>query len=184
MLLGLTAGSAQAAVVGTQGFADVSTPTVDTGDINTATQFTIGDLVSTSANTGVFSGLPTQFFGAVSFNVIDATSLTFGNATFGTFQSTAIDEEFNTSGGVRFYVLGDWTSGAYGGVTPGSYDSSFTISFTQTPAHLGSISDSATLATPPAAAPEASTWAMMIIGFAGLGFAGYRASRKSAPLAA
>ncbi len=28
--------------------------------------------------------------------------------------------------------------------------------------------------------PEPSTWAMMLIGFAGLGFAGYRASRKSA----
>jgi hypothetical protein len=28
------------------------------------------------------------------------------------------------------------------------------------------------------AAPEASTWAMMVIGFAGLGMAGYRASRK------
>ena len=29
------------------------------------------------------------------------------------------------------------------------------------------------------AAPEPSTWAMMLLGFAGLGFAGYRASRKS-----
>jgi hypothetical protein len=29
--------------------------------------------------------------------------------------------------------------------------------------------------------PEPSTWAMMLIGFAGVGFAGYRASRKSAP---
>ena len=29
------------------------------------------------------------------------------------------------------------------------------------------------------AVPEPSTWAMMLAGFAGLGFAGYRASRKS-----
>jgi len=35
-----------------------------------------------------------------------------------------------------------------------------------------------------AAVPEASTWAMMLIGFAGLGFAGYRASRKIAQGAA
>jgi PEP-CTERM motif len=28
--------------------------------------------------------------------------------------------------------------------------------------------------------PEPSTWAMMLIGFAGLGYAGHRASRKSA----
>lgn len=32
--------------------------------------------------------------------------------------------------------------------------------------------------------PEASTWALMLLGFAGLGLAGYRASRKSAALAA
>ena len=30
------------------------------------------------------------------------------------------------------------------------------------------------------AVPEASTWAMMFIGFAGLGVAGYRASQKRA----
>jgi hypothetical protein len=36
----------------------------------------------------------------------------------------------------------------------------------------------------PYAVPEASTWAMMLIGFAGLGFAGYRASCKSAALPA
>ena len=33
-------------------------------------------------------------------------------------------------------------------------------------------------------APEPSTWAMMLLGFAGLGFAGYRASRKNIALAA
>jgi hypothetical protein len=31
--------------------------------------------------------------------------------------------------------------------------------------------------------PEPSTWAMMLTGFAGLGFASYRASRKTAPAA-
>ena len=35
-----------------------------------------------------------------------------------------------------------------------------------------------------ATAPEPSTWAMMILGFAGLGFAGYRKARKSGPVAA
>jgi hypothetical protein len=29
------------------------------------------------------------------------------------------------------------------------------------------------------AVPEPSTWAMMLAGFAGLGFAGYRAARKN-----
>jgi hypothetical protein len=31
--------------------------------------------------------------------------------------------------------------------------------------------------------PEPSTWAMMLLGFAGLGFAGYRASRRTAAVA-
>src|ERR1700677_2970599 len=35
-----------------------------------------------------------------------------------------------------------------------------------------------------ASTPEPSTWAMMILGFAGLGFAGCRASRKAAAIAA
>jgi hypothetical protein len=35
-----------------------------------------------------------------------------------------------------------------------------------------------------ASTPEPSTWAMMILGFTGLGFAGYRASRKAAAVAA
>ena len=32
--------------------------------------------------------------------------------------------------------------------------------------------------------PEPSTWAMMVLGFAGLGFAGYRKARKTAAIAA
>ncbi len=35
-----------------------------------------------------------------------------------------------------------------------------------------------------ASTPEPSTWAMMLLGFAGLGFAGYRKSRKAAAIAA
>jgi PEP-CTERM motif len=41
-----------------------------------------------------------------------------------------------------------------------------------------------TLTVTVAGVPEPSTWAMMLIGFAGLGFTGYRASRKSAGLRA
>ena len=32
--------------------------------------------------------------------------------------------------------------------------------------------------------PEPSTWAMMVVGFAGLGFAGYRAKRRNIALVA
>ncbi len=33
------------------------------------------------------------------------------------------------------------------------------------------------------AVPEPSTWAMMLVGFAGLGFAGYRSARRQAAVA-
>jgi hypothetical protein len=190
LLAGLAAaGTAQAAVTATQGFSDTGTPLADgsaSGDINTATTFTIGDLVSTSANTGDLAGMPSQNFGPVTFSLGSATSLTFSNAVFGTFASTSIVEATNVPGAVGFYVLGTYTPGTFSGGTGGP--SSFTITFNQTPAHEGSISDSATFAIPPApppGTPEPSTWAMMIIGFAGLGYAGFRASKKkSAALAA
>ncbi len=47
----------------------------------------------------------------------------------------------------------------------------------------GADADSLTVNIGAGGAPEASTWAMLLMGFAGLGFAGYRASRKSAAAA-
>jgi hypothetical protein len=57
------------------------------------------------------------------------------------------------------------------GVTPGTYVWSW---------GSGAGDDTLTLQIGPAAVPEPSTWAMMLIGFAGLGFAGYRKARKGA----
>jgi unsaturated chondroitin disaccharide hydrolase len=52
------------------------------------------------------------------------------------------------------------------------------------PAHTSLAAELSTLTqyTPASASvvPEPSTWAMMLLGFAGLGYAGYRASRKTA----
>ena len=47
-----------------------------------------------------------------------------------------------------------------------------------------STSNSGAIFETKSAAPEPSTWAMMLLGFAGIGFAGYRASRKGAAAAA
>jgi hypothetical protein len=57
------------------------------------------------------------------------------------------------------------------GATPGTYTWRW---------GTGADADSFTLQIGPAAVPEPSTWAMMLAGFVGLGFAGYRASRKGA----
>jgi len=138
--------------IGTQGMADVGTPSANTGDINTSTIFGIGDLMSTSASTGVFAGLPTQNFGAVSFNTGVPTSFSFGDAAFGSFTSTSISVAASAPGTIAFYILGSYIPGTFPGVGPAT-PASFTLSFTQTPAHTGSISDSGTFAVPPAQNP-------------------------------
>ena len=59
-------------------------------------------------------------------------------------------------------------------VTPGVYEWTWGVGANQ----------NFTLEIGAGAVPEPSTWAMMLIGFAGLGYAGHRASRKSAVRAA
>ena len=172
--------SAQAASVnGSQGFADIGTPTVDTGNINTATSLTIGDLITTTSQQGGFAGLPTQAFGTVNFNLTSFTSLTFQNSTFGSFSSTSITKTPSTSGTVDLYVLGSFTPGTFFG-GGSAQATSFTISFTQTPASTGSISDSSTLATPPATppgvVPEPASVALASIGLVPVGL--FRVLRK------
>ncbi len=186
----LFAGSAP---VGTQGFADIGTPLAGgsaTGDINTATSFTIGNLVSTTSDTGVFSGMSSQVIGAVSFDTTSGTSLSFTNSAFGTFTSTSIDEYTNKAGTVAFYVLGTWTPGTYNNnnttYTSGPYDASFTISFTQTPPGSGnSISDSATFSVPPTGMPSVPEPASIVMGLTGLVIGGlaYRRHRRQASIA-
>jgi len=65
------------------------------------------------------------------------------------------------------------------GLAPGGM-MNFGVTFT-VPAFGGDYEFVELVLTP--AVPEVSTWAMMLGGFAGLGFAGYRASRKGATLA-
>jgi hypothetical protein len=79
----------------------------------------------------------------------------------------------------------------FGGLSVGFYDTfsqtfattpgeTYGYSFTFTQGHEGPsalvVTATAAAATP--TVPEPSTWAMLLLGFVGLGFAGYRASRK------
>jgi hypothetical protein len=65
------------------------------------------------------------------------------------------------------------------GVGNGPGDAVFGVAVANADTALNYVSGGVTAST-----PEPSTWAMMILGFAGLGFAGYRASRKATAIAA
>ena len=142
---------------GSQGLSDIgaasgSTASDTPADINTAAKITIGNLITTGSQSGYFSGLSTQIFGPITFTVSSPTSLTFGNATMGSFASTSIVETQNTSGTRSFYIRGQFTAGTFNPtLTPTPAPASLLISFTQSPAGSGAISNSATLSIPPSA---------------------------------
>jgi hypothetical protein len=50
--------------------------------------------------------------------------------------------------------------------------------------HIAGIPGAAVFEVTTGLVPEPSTWAMMLLGFAGLGFAGYRSARKAGAMAA
>jgi hypothetical protein len=77
-----------------------------------------------------------------------------------------------------------WSNGLVPGSTVADYGLSFATPIPETdPSYTVSaaqyIAGGVTVAV-----PEPSTWAMMMLGFAGLGFARYRRSRKAAAIAA
>jgi hypothetical protein len=114
--------------------------------------------------------------------------------TLGSFAAGSYTLSFDLGGNARGDVdktttitLGDWsTSVTLASSSPYALQTfSFTttggiLSFADAPAgnqNLGNILDNVTLST--GAVPELSTWVMMLMGFAGLGFAGYTASRRA-----
>ena len=149
---------------GHQGFVALAPTTTDTGNINTATAFTLGSWISNLVNDGVFAGMPSQSFGNVAFNTTIPTSLTFGDSVFGTFASTSIMSLGGPPGFLNISVLGNWTPGTQGGVTGGPFASELALAFTQTPAGTGAISASGTFSTPPI--PEPSSIFLVLTGLA------------------
>jgi len=171
LVAGLT--TAKADSMGTLGFADIGSPSVSPGtSINGATIYNIGNLVTSAANGGIFDHIPTQVLGPVSFDITNGSSLSFGNSVLGNFQSSSITQLSNSAGQVSYYVVGAFTGGSFtGATTPNPAPASFTISFTQTPANTGSISDSATLSIPPTPSnvPEPSSIVLVGLGLASIG---------------
>ena len=177
------ASGAQATTIGSQAFVDINAPTADgssTGNLNTSTIFKIGQLISTTSQTGIFVGMPTQFFPSFTFNVTIPNSLTFGNSAFGTFSSTAITVVTNVPGFLNISALGLWTPGTFFGSLTGPLLSSLTFTFTQDPAHTGAIGASATFATTSTVIPEPPSIVMGLTGLAaGVGIYLLRQRRRA-----
>jgi hypothetical protein len=140
---------------------------------------------TTSSATGVLTLTNDYVFGTditvadfVSFSYTSAiqaytiTSITKGGLAGGLNEdgSLVASSLLFISAGPLFQALpGDWFSSAT--AEPGTADTGWASTFTN-------------LVPPIPAVPEPSTWAMMLIGFAGLGYASHHASRKSTALAA
>lgn len=157
--------------VGSQGFCDLGVAVAaPTADVNTATVFTLGNLIATGDSYGFFTGLPVEpylSFGSITFSVSDPLSLKFSNAQFGSFASTKIAELSNDFdvGARSFSVQGWFTKGTFGGtLTPNPALSDFTISFSQNSGTGGAISANATLSfNPNQPVPEPTTLTLLAI---------------------
>jgi hypothetical protein len=178
----------QAATIGSQGFVSLGTITADpTADITTARDFTLGDVVTNASNTGIFSGMPSQAFGSISFEPGIDTSFMFGNSVFGNFASTSITKTLGPFDTVIFTEMGDWTPGTYCAgtgcpLTGGPFLAAFTANLTQTGGTGNAISGSFTFATTnetPSEIPLPATLPLMgsVLGLVGLQ-AGWRKRRS------
>ena len=149
-----------------------------TGNINTATLFSLQDLATTNDTSGVFAGLPLQSFGNLDFKPGTGNSLTISDAAFGTFKSTNFMVTTNTPGFLNLLDQGEWTPGSFEKTVKncdGGCDAEMRISFTQTPPNLGVISFSGTLdiTQPVTVVPEPPTALLLLSGF-GMVLAGSR----------
>jgi hypothetical protein len=160
---------------GAQGLVDVGNVVAAlTNDINDASSFTLGALVSTAESHGFFVGMPMQFFGPVTFSVADPGSLQFGSTEFGSFASTKISQLSNDPlvGSRSLLVEGMFTRGTFGGpLFPMPLVTNFTLSLNQNAGAGTSISVNATLDfadIQPVPEPSALALATVALGTTGL----------------
>jgi hypothetical protein len=137
-----------------------------------------------------FSTASNQIDGNV---IVDIGANTISVEMLGQVQPFELESQFSGIGGSSFHIvsIADSATGVidvvnmilFSNFTPHSVDFA-TLYLGFQPGTDLNQTVTLTFANGAGAIPEPSTWAMMLVGFAGLGFAGYRTSRKSAEIAA
>jgi hypothetical protein len=176
--LSLAAGSSVQAgpFLGTATFNDTAAGRVSPGtDINAATSFTITNWIATGG-TGTLAGLVPTTIGSITFTFGVAgsdTSFHIDDPRFGKFDSTSLKEIANAPGARVWFIVGTYVPGSVPGGP--AADGSFTVSFNQSPANTGSISDSGSFAYSNAV-PEPQSLVLISIGLASVSL--FRKLRK------
>jgi subtilase-type serine protease len=121
-----------------------------------------------------------SLLGSLDLNLVDGFSLASGD----TFDIVGTGDGL-TNGLTSLSLDGRscWTSGGGFECNAGAFFDFFTLSVVPGTLVDGLNPEDLALSVTTTPVPEASTWAMMLAGFAGLGVVGYRASRKTAAAA-
>jgi hypothetical protein len=154
----------------------VSTGPIYSGTYSASLYAGLGAYVSTTLSQTVFLTAGETIKGAADFLAHDHmpfddyASVTIGGVTLFS-ADVGLVGDYGTTG---------WVPYSFTAPTSGSY----TVAASVANAFDNMLSSELRIDAAVAAVPEPSTWAMLMLGFAGLGFASYRASRKNVALAA
>jgi hypothetical protein len=156
-------------VVGTQAIVDTDTPTANTGDITTATSFTLTALTTTGSRTGDFLAVPplTALFPPTAILTLATPStFHFGSTAFGTFTGISIVTLASAPGFESFRITGLFAPGTLFPATKQTPSvTTLDLGFTQIGGPNTAISASGTLV----AVPEPGSLLLGVAGVAGVG---------------
>jgi hypothetical protein len=153
--------------IGGLSFTNFGLTTANTGNIDTSTTFTMSNWLAILDGNGVFTDMPVQTIGFVSFDSTIPTGLNFGNSVFGNFASASIVRNPSGSGFANFTITGLWTPGTFGNVTGGPLPATLELGFTQV-SPTAVITSSASLAVFSTEETEVPEPPSLILGLTGL----------------